>query len=348
MKTFILALIVFGLIIFVHEFGHYFLAKLSGVRVEEFSLGMGPKLISKQWGETLYSLRVFPLGGFCKMSGETPGEDEFPGEIKDPKRFDQKSVWARISVIIAGPIMNFVLAAFIFVMIFTFLGVPKDYTTSIGNVVADGPAAVAGLQVDDEIVQINGKPVETWSEMVKVIHDNPGKTLDLTIKRGDSAIDVQVTPYLDQQNNVGMIGIMPKTPVWEKIGLIEGIKEGVYHTYEFTVLTINGLLQLITGKLSTNEIAGPVGIVKMIDESARYGIVYLANLTALISISIGLFNLIPIPALDGSRLLFLLVEAVRGKPVNPAKENFVHLVGFFLLMLLMVLVTYKDVIKLLS
>lgn len=348
MRTFVLALIVFGLIILVHEFGHYFLAKLQGIRVEEFSLGMGPKLISKQGGETLYSLRIFPLGGFCKMSGETPSEEDSLEAINDPKRFDQKSVWARISVIIAGPIMNFILAALIFVLIFTFLGVPQDYTTQIGNVVVDGPAAVAGLQENDEITEINGMPVDVWSKMVTVIHNNPEKELELTIKRENSSFNVLITPYLDKENNVGMIGIMPKTAVWQKIGLFEGIKRGIYHTYEFTVLTINGLLQLVTGKLSANEISGPVGIVKMIDESARFGIVYLANLTALISISIGLFNLIPIPALDGSRLMFLLVEAVRGKPVNPAKENFVHLIGFFLLMLLMVLVTYKDVIKLLS
>jgi len=345
MQTIIASIIIFGLIIFVHEFGHYLVAKLTGIRVEEFSLGMGPKVIGKKWGETLYSIRALPLGGFCKMTGETGSDEYRPVETHDLRRFDQKPIWVRMSVIFAGPLMNFLLAIVLFTMIFAILGMPQDLTTKIGSVVTNEAADSAGLKPGDRIVQINDEPVDTWRDLVAIIHTNAGNRLKLTVEREGNTFEVQVVPRLDPENNVGIIGITPDEIIWENIGIIPAIKIGLERTYEITRLTIVGLLEIITGKTSAEGIAGPVGILQLIGESARFGLIYLVNLTALISINLGLLNLLPIPALDGSRLFFLGVEALRGRPVNPAKENFVHLVGFVLLMILMVIITYRDILR---
>lgn len=341
--TFFVAFLVFGLIVFVHEFGHYIFAKITGIRVEEFSLGMGPKLIGKQWGETLYSLRILPIGGFCRMSGEGGEHENSLGD--DPRRFDRKPVLHRFAVLVGGPAMNFLLAALIFIAIFSLLGVPDGYTTHIGHVFEDRPADAVGLQVGDRITGINNIAVDSWQDMVDIIHVNAGKELNLTVERDEKTLSVNITPILDDEGKYGVIGISPQTPNWKHIGLWAGIKEGLFRTYEFTRLTILGLVQMIRGEVSTNELAGPVGIVQMIDESARFGLVPLANLTALLSISLGFFNLLPIPALDGGRLIFIYLEIIRGKPVNPTKENFVHLIGFALLIMLMVFITYRDILK---
>ncbi|MCR4440935.1 MAG: RIP metalloprotease RseP [Peptococcaceae bacterium] len=345
LQTFVASLIIFGLIIFFHEFGHYLLAKITGVRVEEFALGMGPKIVAKKWGETIYSIRALPLGGFCRMAGETGSGDYESSASHDPRRFDQKPVWARIAVIASGPLMNFVLAVFIFTALFSAIGIPEDYTTKIGSVVAGSPAEQAGLRAGDRVERINGIDVNSWRELVSIIHGSAGKKIELEIARGKSTIVVEATPKLDPESNVGMIGITPEEPRWKKVGFWEGLKNGYQRTVDITRLTIVGLVEMITGRTSTEGIAGPVGIIQMIGESARFGLVYLVNLTALISINLGLINLLPIPALDGSRLLFLIFEGVRGRPVNPAKENFVHLVGFILLMVLMVFITYRDIIR---
>jgi len=347
-QTIIASLIVFGLIIFVHEFGHYIVAKLSGVRVEEFALGMGPKVISTKRGETVYSLRAFPLGGFCRMAGEQGNEEYSTTAVYDPGRFDQKPVLARMAIVVAGPLMNFLLAILVFTLIFGFIGVPTDYTTTIGEIRAGSPAERAGLQAGDRIIQINDTKLEAWTEMVKIINANPGVPLSLTVDKAGTVKTIQVTPEADPESKVGLIGVTPKDPIWKRIGLIAGLGKGLSQTWEITVLTIAGLVDMIRGKISAEGVSGPVGIIQLIDQSARFGLIYLANLTALISINLGLLNLLPIPALDGSRLLFMLVEAVRGKPVNPSKENFVHLVGFMLLMGLMILITYKDLMRIFS
>lgn len=346
MKTLVLSIIIFGVIIFVHEFGHYILAKLTGIRVEEFALGMGPKVVAKKWGETLYSLRALPLGGFCRMSGETGNEDYQAVAEYDPHRFDQKPLWARMSVIFAGPLLNFLLAVFLFTLVFTIVGVPGAVTNEIGYIVDNSPAKEAGLQPGDRIVQVDEKAVDDWSGLVEILHSSPGKALTLTVQRDGKEFEVVVTPELDPESKVGMIGIGAVEPEWKKTGLVEGLRNGCLRTYEIARLTLVGLGQMISGQISTEGVSGPIGIIQLIQESARYGIIYLVNLTALISINLGLLNLIPIPALDGSRLLFLAVEAVRGRPVNPEKENFVHLIGFVLLMLLMVIITYRDILRL--
>lgn len=347
MQTLIASIIVFGLIIFVHEFGHYIFAKATGIRVEEFALGMGPKVISKKWGETVYSIRALPLGGFCKMSGEQGHDDYQPYQGYDSRRFDQKPVLVRMGVVVAGPVMNFLLAALLFSMVFGFLGLPEDFTTVIGEVKAGSPAEEVGLLAGDRIIRINEEPIDSWHNMVNIIHNSAGKELKLTILRDKNELNVKVIPLLDPESKTGLIGVTPRDYKWHKIGMLAGVKEGVSRTVQFTVMTIMGLVELALGKGAAGDIAGPVGIITIIGESARFGLVYLVNLTAIISINLGLLNLLPIPALDGSRLLFLLFEAVRGRPVNPSKESFIHLVGFMFLMALMLFITYKDILKLL-
>ncbi|WP_034419755.1 RIP metalloprotease RseP [Thermanaerosceptrum fracticalcis] len=341
MQTLIASILVFGMIIFVHELGHFLVAKAAGIRVEEFSLGMGPKITSARRGETLYSLRVLPIGGYVKMAGEM-GEEETAGY--DPRKFNQKPLLARMAVIIAGPLMNFALAALLFAAVFTVVGIPQ-ITTNIGQVIANSPAEAAGLKAGDKITHINEKPMSSWNEMVEVIHASPEKKIKLTVVRENKTLNIEVVPKYDPEGKVGIIGITPDKPYWARQGIWAGIKGGIVKTYEITALTISALVQMIAGKASAEGLTGPIGIVQLIDESARVGLVYLTNLTAVISINLGLLNLLPIPALDGSRLFFLFIEGLRGRPINPSKENFVHLIGFALLMLLMVLVTYRDLLR---
>ncbi|MFZ7104632.1 MAG: RIP metalloprotease RseP [Peptococcaceae bacterium] len=344
MQTAIFALIIFGLLIFVHEFGHFIVAKLVGVRVEEFSIGMGPQAFSFTKGETLYSIRILPIGGYVKMSGESGVEEEDSLAAADPKRFNNKSVGQRAGVIVAGPLMNFILAVLLFTMIFAFIGIPYG-TTQIGEVLADSPAADAGLKSGDVIVNIDGEKVNDWSEMVEIIHNKPGIELDFTLQRGDALQNVRITPKLDEENHVGLIGVTPSEEV-KKVNVFEAFSLGINRTVEILVFTIVALVEMFTGQMGMGEVTGPVGIVQLIGESAQIGLIYLVNLTALISINLGLLNLLPIPALDGSKLIFLSIEAIRGKPIDARKENFVHIIGFALLMTLMLFITYRDVIKL--
>lgn len=344
MNTLFLSLIVLGIIIFVHEFGHFIFAKLSGIRVEEFSLGMGPPLISKKRGETLYSLRILPLGGYCKMSGET-GDGQYNPQSEDPKRFDKKPPLVRLLVLVGGPLMNFLLAILIFSLIFAIIGMPMEVTTEVGSVIRGGPAEKAGIEEGDVIVSIDNQKVESWQDMVGIIHQSSDKPLQLTIKRDGSFSTILVTPQYSPEHKVGLIGIEPTEVKSRNIGFFEAIKEGFLRTFLITKLTILSIIQMITGKASLSEVTGPVGIVKMIGESARFGIVYLANLTALISVSLGLFNLLPVPALDGGRIIFVFFELLTGRAVNPVKENMIHLIGFALLITLMLFVTYRDILR---
>ncbi|MGF7186011.1 regulator of sigma E protease [Desulfitispora alkaliphila] len=338
MTTFWSAIFVFGLLIFVHELGHFLAAKRVGIKVEEFSIFMGPKLINKKVGETLYTLRLLPIGGYCKMAG-MDGEEDTSG-----KGFNSKSVPQRMVVIAAGSVMNFLLAIVLFTLIYGFIGIPQ-HTTEIGNIVPDKPAAEAGLLKGDEIIAINDEKMENWSELVGTIQQYPGEEVKVTADRGGQTLEVFLTPEMDESQGMVLIGIERTEEVSrETQGLFSAIGAATSQTVQFTVLIVVSLGQMITGQMAP-DVVGPVGIVEVIGQSASFGIPYLLNLAAIISINLGLLNLLPIPALDGSRLIFLAIEGIRRKPLDPAKENFVHLIGFAMLILLMILVTYQDVLR---
>ncbi len=334
--TILSSVLVFGALIFFHELGHFLVAKRVGIHVKEFAIGFGPKVVSWTSKETDYSLRVFPLGGFVRMTGEDPEEKDEPGS------FHKQSVFNRFAVIASGPLMNFLLAITLFFLIyFAFMGVAAT-PVQIGEVLSNGRAQEVGLQVGDTIVSINGEGVESWEQVVRTINAHPGEEIVLGIERDNTMQEIPVTPEADSETGRGLIGIGPKTVMYQ---FVPSLLLGVENTWMFLNFIFVSLLQMITGQIPA-DVAGPVGIVQIVSEVAQTGVINLLNLAAVLSINLGLINLLPIPALDGSRLVFLLIEGVRGKPVDPNKESFVHFVGFALLILLMVFIAYRDILRL--
>ena len=337
MTTALAAILIFGLLIATHELGHFLVAKMVGIRVHEFSIGMGPVVLSWKRGETIYSLRLLPIGGFNRMAGMESGD------FQDPRGFNTRSVFQRMAVIASGSLMNFLLAIILFIFVFMGIGVPSN-TTTIGGLLSGRPAEKAGFQVGDRIVSINNTNVNTWGQLVEVIHKNPGQKLQVIVERDQQSLLIPVVPELDPQNKVGLIGI---EQTWVKLGLFSSILLGIKQALAVAALIITSLLKMITGQLPA-EVAGPVGIVQMAGEAARLGLANVLNFAGLLSLNLGIINLFPIPALDGSRLLFLGIEGIRGRPVNPEKENVIHLVGFALLIFLMLVITYQDLLRLFS
>ncbi|WP_366921671.1 RIP metalloprotease RseP [Metallumcola ferriviriculae] len=336
--TLLATVIIFGLLIFIHELGHFIVAKRAGVYVEEFSLGMGPKIVSRQKGETLYSLRALPIGGFVRMGGM-----ESDLEVPEGQGFNDKTVLARMSVIFAGPLMNFILAVILFVVVFMVLGVPSDANV-VGRVLPDKPAAEAGLMAGDRITAVDGQKVTNWMDLVRIIHNKADQEISLSIVRNGDEREFTAVPQLDPEYNVGLIGIEQS---WERHGLFGAIWLGLEQSYEITKLILVGFIQTFTGQIEA-EVSGPVGIYSLVGQAMKFGFGTLLNFTALLSLNLGLINLFPIPALDGSRLVFLGFEGLRGRPLDPDKENMIHLIGFALLMMLIIVITYNDIAKLLG
>lgn len=351
MLTALAIVFVFGSMVMIHEFGHYIVAKWIGVKVIEFSFGFGPKIVSYQGKETLYALRVVPLGGFVKLYGMDAEMDEkgqaVIASIHDVRSFMNKPVWQRMAVIAAGPIMNFVLAIIMFVSVFAYLGIPAQGSgNAIGSLVKDMPAAASGIQAGDKIVAVNQELTPDWARLTEVIHSMPDQVISLTIERGaeNQRQTLSIKTEKDAQTGFGMIGIAPEV-TYVHATILEATQLGFQRSVDFTKLIVVSLTQMITGKIPA-DVGGPVMIAQVIGEGAKEGFSNLLGLTGVLSIQLGLINLFPIPALDGSRLVFLLIEGLRGKPLNPEKENMIHLVGFVLLMGLMIAVTYKDVLRL--
>ncbi|TGE31214.1 RIP metalloprotease RseP [Desulfosporosinus sp. Sb-LF] len=351
MLTTLAIIFVFGSMVMIHELGHYMVAKWIGVKVIEFSFGFGPKIIGYQGKETLYALRVIPLGGFVKLHGMDPEVDEngqaVIAPLEDVRSFMNKPVWQRMAVIGAGPIMNFVLAMILFVSVFAYLGVPTQGNSNvIGSLLKGKPAATSGIQPGDRIVAVNQESTPDWNRLTEVIHANPNQVLSLTVERvnGKQRQTVAIKTEKDAQTGFGMIGIAPEV-TYMHASILQSTHFGLERTVDFTNLIVVTLTQMITGKIPA-EVGGPVMIAQAIGEGAHEGLANLLGLTGVLSIQLGLINLFPIPALDGSRLIFLLIEGLRGKPLNPEKENLIHLVGFVMLMVLMIAVTYKDVVRL--
>lgn len=331
MQTALATIFVFFIVVLFHEFGHFIVAKISGIKVHEFAIGMGPKLFKINKGETDYTLRLFPIGGYVKMEGE----DEYSN---DARSFSRKSIKVRMAVIAAGAIMNFILAIIVFSIYSFYIGVP---TTTIDSVSVELPAYEAGLREGDIITLIDNYQISNWEDIKKAISKSDGEDINITVLRNGKEQYFSIKPIIDNDENRLIIGITPKM----KRSLILSIKSGFENVIFVLGLMFQFFAMLFKGKVTSDDISGPIGIVFLVGEAAKSGLLYVLYVAGFISINLGFFNLLPIPALDGSRLVFLIIELIRGKPVNPEKEGFVHFIGLVFLMLLMLVVAYKDIIK---
>ena len=334
----ILAILVFGTIVFVHELGHFLLAKANGIRVDEFSIGMGPRLLSKVKGETRYSLKLFPIGGSCMM-GEDDVDDMSEGS------FNSKSVWARMAVVVAGAAFNFILAFVFAVIIVGYAGYDEPV---ISETVEGYSAEAEGMQAGDRIVKMNGKKINLWREVTYYNMFHQGETVDLLYERGGEKYEVTIVPKQDEDGNY-LLGVLSPGE-YTKANVLTAMQYGVYEVKFWICTTIESLKMLVTGGVGIDQLSGPVGIVDVVDEtyqqSKSYGflvvLMQMLNIGILLSANLGVMNLLPLPALDGGRLVFLIVEAIRGKRVPPDKEGIVHFVGMILLFALMIFVLFND------
>ncbi|SEI69145.1 regulator of sigma E protease [Bhargavaea ginsengi] len=414
MQTILAFIVVFGSLVFFHELGHFLLAKRAGIMVREFAIGFGPKLIGINKGETLYTVRLLPLGGYVRMAGEdfdkvelqpghrigllldregraerivlnqndrTPdmlymevekadlekelyidGYDEEEQRVRYPvsrkaiisekgaetliapydRQFESKSLGARSATILAGPLFNFILAFFIFVILGLIQGIPQD-DPIIADVTDDGPAIAAGIEKGDRIVSVDGREVGSWNAFSAIIQDSPGDELTIGVERAGTVEEVSVTPAsIDVEGQtIGQIGVLYE-PQYEK-NTLGTISYGAEQTWFWFKRIFQLLGMLVTGQFTIEALSGPVGIYQATGAVAQAGIFNLMNWAAVLSINLGIMNLLPLPALDGGRLLFFGFEALRGRPIDKQKEGMVHFVGIMLLMVLMIVVTWNDI-----
>jgi regulator of sigma E protease len=415
LNTLVSFIIVFGLLVFIHEWGHLYFAKRAGILCREFAIGFGPKLFSFKRNETVYTIRMLPLGGFVRMAGEDPEmveikpgyeiglvfnqkqevtqiiinnkskhpeakvvqvekidlehelyiqayddeelmrykvndkavmvKDELPTQIAPWNRqFGSKTVGQRALAIFAGPMMNFVLAFVLLAALALMQGIPVD-RAEIGEIMEDGAAENAGLLEGDQVTSIENTPVDTWEEMTSIIQQNPNEEITFSVVRNGAPESIAVTPAerVGQMGDAeGFIGVTQP----REFSVLGSLAFGVTQTYLFMTMIFEVLGLLITGQFSLDYVAGPVGIYNYTGEAAALGIFVLMQWAAALSVNLGIINLLPIPAMDGGRLVFIGLEGLRGKPIDPQKEGMVHLVGFALLFLLVIFVTWNDINRL--
>jgi len=332
----------FGLVIFFHELGHLISAKKMGVTVEKFSLGFGPEWFGFTRGGTRYVVCLIPVGGYVKMAGEHPGEER-KGTADE---FLSQKWWRRILIVASGPGMNFILAIAIFSLMGFFAGIviPHYESTEVGSMIPEMPAEKAGMVKGDKILSIDGKEVNNWKEMAEIIHSKPGQEITIRILRGKEEILLRVTPQYDETRGMGLIGISPALDI-RKHNFISSIFAGFEQTILLIIMTLKYIWLMLVGAVKP-AVAGPVGIAQMVAQVARTGIYQLLSLIAIISAEIGLFNLFPIPLLDGGHAMFYLVEGITGKPLDENKMRIAQAIGAAIIVFLLVLVTYQDILRL--
>lgn len=414
METVIAFIIIFGALVFFHELGHFIFAKRAGILVREFAIGMGPKILGITRGETIYTLRLLPIGGYVRMAGEDldtiqiqPGhrvgillnkdglaekvvmnqktmypeillleveeadldkelyikgydeeekfvrievardaviEENGKETILAPydRQFDSKSVGHRFLTILAGPMFNFILAFFIFTALGLMQGIPTNEPI-VTEVTEESPASEAGMQNGDLVKEIDGESVATWDELVNTVQKNAGNPLAFEVERDGEPLEFTITPEVSEESpeKVGVIGVLYRSPLEKDFlgSFVYGAEQTVFWFKEIFRL----LGMLVTGQFTIDALSGPVGIYKTTEEVAKYGVFTLMSWAGMLSINLGIMNLLPLPALDGGRLMFFILEALRGKPVDRQKEGMVHFVGIMLLMLLMIVVTWNDI-----
>ncbi|WP_316568519.1 RIP metalloprotease RseP [Neobacillus sp. YIM B06451] len=414
MNTVIAFIVIFGAIVFFHELGHFVFAKRAGILCREFAIGMGPKVFTYKRGETLYTIRLLPIGGYVRMAGDDPeaveikpgyrvgllvgqdgkvskiilnNKDKFPDariiEVEQAdlerelvlkgypddaeetlqtfavhpeavtvengvetqiapynRQFASKTLGQRAMAIFAGPMMNFILAFLIFLTLAFIQGVPSD-DPRLGKLADGGAAMEAGLKEGDVVQSISGSEISSWKDVVEIIRKNPNNELDFVVERDGKELAIPVTPKAQEieKEKIGIIGVYSPVEKSPMLAVSYGFSETVYWSKK--IFEMLGLL--VTGQFAIDMLSGPVGIYATTDTVVKSGIFVLMKWTAMLSVNLGIMNLLPIPALDGGRLLFFAVEAIRGKPVDRQKEGLVHFIGFALLMLLMLVVTWHDI-----
>jgi regulator of sigma E protease len=349
-------LVVLGVLIFFHELGHFLAAKYFGVKVLKFSLGFGPKLVGKQVGETEYLISALPLGGYVKMLGESPDEEDEPLSPEDEeKSFSNKHVAKRIGIVAAGPIFNLLLALVIFCGFYMVAGV-HVMTPEIGQVREDSPASKGGLLKGDIIVSVDGQGTQNWPQIKEIIQGNTGQPVDVKVKRGDGYVTLTVVPEISVTQNIfgeeirsPLIGIVA-AGTFEKVNLgpVGAIAEGFRKTWEIIELTCLTVIKLIQRVIPMETVGGPILIGQMTGQLAQENWIHLIPFTAVISINLGILNLLPVPVLDGGFIVLLLIELIMGKPLHIKKRELLQKMGIFLLVLLMVFVVYNDIKRLLG
>lgn len=340
----VLSILAFSLLVLSHEFGHFLLAKLNGVYVEEFAMGLGPTLFGWQGKETKYSLKLFPFGGCCMMRGEDETDN------KDPRAFGNKSVWARMSILFAGPFFNFIFAFLLALVVIGSLGIDQPV---LSEVMEGYPAEAAGIQAGDRITELNGEKIHVYRDVSLYIAMHQGEDLHVTYERDGASYEADITPVFNEEYQSYMMGIVV-AGTREKLSVGNTIRYSVYEVQYWMRYTLTSLKMMISGKVKASEVSGPVGMVSamsdMVEESSTDGWFYiminLFNICILLSANLGVLNLLPLPALDGGRLFFCLIELLRGKPVSPKYEAYVHAAGLILLLGLSVVILTKDVFQL--
>ena len=340
--NFILTLLALGLVIFIHEMGHLIAAKRSGIGVYEFAVGMGPKLVSKMFGGTEYSLRLLPFGGFVRLAGMDEPDGDTPFFDSD-KHYQNKSVFARFITISAGSLMNIFLGFFIFVMIYSLLGVPAP-TSTVASVLSGSPAQEAGLRSGDRILTVNDMPVvDVQKDVVRIVHQSLDTPVRFEIVRDGRRFERQIVPRsLDGNARQGLIGVQFEVAL-NRYNPVMAIGFGVQRTVESVQQVFTSLGMLINRDATLKDMAGPIGIVQLASFELDRGVLNFFNIMALISISLGVINLFPFPVLDGGHLVFLLLELLLRRPLDKRIENYVHQAGALVLILLMGFIVFNDI-----
>lgn len=342
------ALVGLGILIIIHELGHFLVAKKTGVGVLTFSIGFGPKLLGRKIGETEYLLSAFPLGGYVKMVGEDPEEEVQTTDIQ--RSFSHQGLVKRIAIVAAGPLFNLLLAVVIFLAIFVSYGVPV-LTTRVGGVEPDSPAFRSGVQQGDRIVGVDGREVKKWEELSSQIKESQGRSLKFRLQRDSQELELTVQPIRREGKNIfgerqesWAIGIASEVAI-EKSDPLLAVGQAFSKTGEYSILTLVALFKMIKGEVSPKTLGGPLLIAQMAGQQAREGLGSFFFFVAILSVNLGVLNLLPIPVLDGGHLLFFLLEGILGRPVKLKHRERAQQVGIFVLIMIMIYAFYNDIVR---
>jgi regulator of sigma E protease len=345
-------LLVLSILVLVHEAGHYFMAKRAGVWVEEFGFGYPPRIWGKKVGETIYSVNLLPFGGFVRLHGENVEE----GVTKPERAFLNKNKKQRVGIIVAGVLMNFILGIFAFAIVYSIQGIPTTTDkVKVVEISAGSPAETAGIEIGDIIKSVNGNPVNTNEAFIKQIDELKGQDVKLDLERDSNTQQVTLTPRTDVPENEGPVGVIITTteiyfpPMWKRpfVGAYQGVKDALYWGKVIVVGLKDIFVQLFAGQ-APKGVAGPIGIYALTSEAAKFGVLALINFVGILSINLAVLNIIPFPALDGGRLLFIGIESIFGRRVLPKIEAAFHLVGMVILIMAIIAITVSDIRRLVT